>query len=236
MGRVRERIRHRQLGPVRDAVQRDLVEPERLADGLEVLGVLGRAVEGARRADLPAQAAAAARCWSAVSASLHRGAVEQPRLAGAAVVVGDERVAGEEEAEEADAAPSSRPNTWAEPGPGPPAIRKIAPRGVPGAGTTSTCSETVPGTWPVRSSGTTTWEQTRPAVVPQGAALEAAAGTPGARPKKAGCGSGDGLSVGGAAAAASPAPKSASAASRPAASTPRTPAHLSIPTRKERES
>ena len=78
---------------------------------------------------------------------------------------------------------SSSPNTCAEPCPGPPAIRKIAPLGVPRAGTTSTCSEIEPGTWPVRSSGTTTWEQMRPGVVPHCVAVEPAVGRPGARPE-----------------------------------------------------
>ena len=54
------------------------------------------------------------------------------------------------------------PNVCAEPWPGPPAIRNITPRGVPAAGSSSTCSEIVPGTTPVRSSGTFTCRQTRP--------------------------------------------------------------------------
>ena len=43
-----------------------------------------------------------------------------------------------------------------------------APRGRPG-GSTSTCSAIVPATRPVRSSGTTTVEQTTPGVVPHAA-------------------------------------------------------------------
>ena len=52
-----------------------------------------------------------------------------------------------------------RSNAPDEPWPGPPAIRNIAPRGVPSAGTSSTCSGIVPGTTPVRSRGTSTSEQ-----------------------------------------------------------------------------
>ena len=41
-------------------------------------------------------------------------------------------------------------------------MRKMAPRLTPVLGTTSTCSVIVPGTTPLRSSGTTTCEQTTP--------------------------------------------------------------------------
>jgi hypothetical protein len=46
-------------------------------------------------------------------------------------------------------------------------MRKTAPRGVPWAGRTSTWSEIVPGTAPVRSSGTSTLVQESPGVSPQ---------------------------------------------------------------------
>ena len=52
MVRVRERVGHRELRAVRDAEERDLVEAERLADGLEVFRVVGGAVEVALRPEL----------------------------------------------------------------------------------------------------------------------------------------------------------------------------------------
>ena len=51
VGRVRERIGEREFGPVRGAPDRDLVDPERNADGLRVVRMIARAVEVARRAD-----------------------------------------------------------------------------------------------------------------------------------------------------------------------------------------
>ena len=79
----------------------------------------------------------------------------------------------------------------------------------------------------------------RPGVVPHCVAVEPAVGRPGARPENSGRGSVEGLTPGSKVAAdAPPVPESASAASKPAAtSQPRTPARPPIPTRaKERES
>ena len=52
MVRVRKRIGHRQLRPVRDAEHRDLVDAERLPDGLDVLGMIVRPVEETHRPEL----------------------------------------------------------------------------------------------------------------------------------------------------------------------------------------
>src|SRR6185437_4371576 len=100
--RVRKRIRQRKLRAIRDAVESDLVVAERLPDGVEVLGVVGGRVEVALRSERCA--ARRRRLLFAVRRvrALQGGAVEQTRVAGAAVVVGDERVPGEEVAVERD--------------------------------------------------------------------------------------------------------------------------------------
>src|SRR5262249_49413390 len=67
---------------------------------------------------------------------------------------------------------------YAEPWPGPPAMRKIVPRATPSAGTSSTWSPIVPGTAPVRSMGTATLVQTRPGALPQRSAEERCARSP----------------------------------------------------------
>ena len=100
--RMRERVRQRELRAVGDAVESDLVVAERLADRVEVLCVIGRRVEVALRAE--GCGACGRRCALGVRRvrELERRAVEQSRRAGAAVVVGDERVPGEEVAVERD--------------------------------------------------------------------------------------------------------------------------------------
>ena len=173
VGGVRERVGHRQLRPVRDAEERDLVDSERCPDGLEVLRVLGRAVELARRAD----DVRADGCRGALlvrgERHLERGAVEEPRLAGAAVVVGDERVPREEELEErggrrrAEAEDVRRPLARAA------RDQEHRPRaGYPAPAAPRRAATTVPATAPVRSSGTSTCEQRSPGVSPHGVAAE----------------------------------------------------------------
>ena len=101
MAGVREGVCHRQLRPVRDPVERDLVESERLSNGLEVLGVLVGAVERPVRADRRGTGCSRGTLLVGRDRRLHRRAVEQTGITCSAVVVGDEGVAGEEEAEEA---------------------------------------------------------------------------------------------------------------------------------------
>ena len=158
----------RQLRAVRDAVERDLVDAERLRGPR-------RGPRRARRCCrsravgpiVAAQAAAAARCWSARDRGWRAGQSSKPGLAGAAVVVGDERVAGEEVAVELTGCSVVRARRRApSPGRGRRRSGRSCPAACPAAGTSSTCSEIVPGTRPVRSSGTTTAEQMRPGVVP----------------------------------------------------------------------
>src|SRR6476469_5201578 len=85
-------------------------------------------------------------------------------------------------------AAAPRPNTCADPWPGPPAIRNITPRLTPTLGTTSTWSVTVPGTTPLRSSGTTTWLQTTPVPGSQDAfVLAAGPGSASRRALRASC-------------------------------------------------
>ena len=94
--RVGERIRERQLRAVRGAPERDLVDPERHADGLRVVGVIVGAVEVARRADR-GRAAGGERILADERRRLLQGlADEEARLAGATVVERDDPVAREE--------------------------------------------------------------------------------------------------------------------------------------------
>ena len=99
---MRERVRKRELRPVRDAEQGDLVDAEGLANGLHVLRVVAGAVEVARRPDLRRASCRGGALGVGGVRLLQVGAVEQPGGAGAAVVVGGERVAGEEEVVEVD--------------------------------------------------------------------------------------------------------------------------------------
>ena len=102
MVRMRERIGERELRSVRDAEEGDLVDAERLAHGLHILGVVAGAVEVARRPDLRrARRGGGPLCVGGVG-GLQGGAVQQAGVAGATVVVGDERVPGEEEVVEVD--------------------------------------------------------------------------------------------------------------------------------------
>ena len=102
MVRVRERVRQCELRAVGHAVEPDLGEAERLPDGVQVLGVVGCRVE----VSLGAEPRAARRRGVALGVrrvrDLKRGAVEQTGVAGAAVVVGDERVPGKEVVVERD--------------------------------------------------------------------------------------------------------------------------------------
>src|SRR5205085_12662246 len=87
----------RELRPVRRAPERDLVHAERLADGADVVRVVARRVEGARRADL----GRALRDERLLTRGRGRGvglelrAAQDARAPGAARVEGDERVARE---------------------------------------------------------------------------------------------------------------------------------------------
>ena len=94
-----ERVRHRELRPVRDAVDADLVEAQRLPDGIEVGRVLGRAVERSGRSEPVAAGRRGCYLRSRRERDLERRAVDQAGAAGAAVVVGDECVAREHELE-----------------------------------------------------------------------------------------------------------------------------------------
>jgi hypothetical protein len=76
---VRERVRHRQLRPVRDPVEGDLVEGERLAHGVEVLGVLRGAVELAIRADRGGARRGSGALLVGRDRGLDGGTVDQPR-------------------------------------------------------------------------------------------------------------------------------------------------------------
>src|SRR5919204_222240 len=58
--------------------------------------------------------------------------------------------------------PGRRPTPPADPWPGPPATRNMTPRAVPDAGSTSTWRLIVPGTLPLRSSGTVTVPHSTP--------------------------------------------------------------------------
>ncbi len=87
MGRVCEGIGDGVLRAVGDAPDGDLVDPERQAYRLDVLAVLGRRVVGPGGDRAPAR-----------RDRRRAGAVERAGLARAAVVVGDERVPGEESA------------------------------------------------------------------------------------------------------------------------------------------
>ncbi len=102
MIRMRERIRHRELRAVGDAVERDLVEAECLPDGVEILRVSGRRIEVARWADCVRARRGRRALGVGCVRGLQRRTVEQARVAGAAVVVRDERVAGEEVVVERD--------------------------------------------------------------------------------------------------------------------------------------
>ena len=85
-----ERVRELDLRPVRRAPEPDLVHPERLPHRIDVLGVRGRRVERARRAErLPAGR-------HLLRHGSREGAVQEPGAARAARVEGDERVAGED--------------------------------------------------------------------------------------------------------------------------------------------
>ncbi len=97
---VRQRVRERELRAVRDAVQRDLVDAEGGPHRVQVLRVLGGAVEVARGADRRCAAGRRELLLVGADRALEDRAVDQPGLAGAAVVVGDEAVAGEEVAVE----------------------------------------------------------------------------------------------------------------------------------------
>jgi len=81
---------------VRDAVERDLVEAQRLPHGLEVLRVLGSRVEVRTAPSEAAHTASRGALGVGRARLLQCGAVEQSGVAGAAVVVGDERVTREE--------------------------------------------------------------------------------------------------------------------------------------------
>src|ERR1043166_1891908 len=74
--------------------------------------------------------------------------------------------------------PGERSNEPAEPRPGPPAIRNIAPRENPAAGRTSTCRATLPGVAPVRSSGAITVAHCTPVLPTQGVRGTAACAFP----------------------------------------------------------
>ena len=96
MRRVGERIRECQLRAVRRAPERDLVDPERHADGVRVVGVVVGAVEVARRADRR-RATGGERVLTDERRRLLQGlANEEARLAGATVVERDDAVPREE--------------------------------------------------------------------------------------------------------------------------------------------
>ena len=97
---MRIRVRECELRPVRDAEEHDLVEAEGRAHGVEVLGVVGGSVQGGRGTDRRCARGREQILARRSGGDLERGAVEEAGVAGAAVVVGDERVAREEEAED----------------------------------------------------------------------------------------------------------------------------------------
>src|SRR6266508_4218488 len=98
---MRPRVRESELRAVGDAPDPDPVEAERLPNGLEVLGVIGRAVEASPRAHC-----LCARCNELRDAirgdgALQRRTAENPGGAGAAAVERNERVPREQESIEA---------------------------------------------------------------------------------------------------------------------------------------
>ena len=218
---VRERVRHRELRPVRDAVERDLVDAERLADGLEVFRVLRGAVEVRRRTEAGAARGRSCTVRGFGERGLERRAVEEAGLARAAVVVCDEVVTREEVAEErVGGGVAEREDVGgALPGPAGDQEDRAARDAV--AGSSSTWREIVPGTTPVRSSGTTTWVQMSPAAWPHRSAafvLFAAKPVPGEASTASGTLGAAGLGAAEPAAVANASPRSAAPT---AATTPR---------------
>ena len=97
VARVRQRVGDRELGAVGGAPKRDLVDAQRLAYRVDVVGVIAGGVVGAAGADLR-PALGCERLGSGARrerVGLELGAAENARFAGPAVVEGNQRVAGE---------------------------------------------------------------------------------------------------------------------------------------------
>src|SRR5437763_9697395 len=99
---MRERVRQRELRPVGGAPDADLIDAERLPDGLDVLGMVARGVESPARADRVRAVRRELRGLldARVDGRLERRAVEEAGAPRSADVEGDERVEGKERPEE----------------------------------------------------------------------------------------------------------------------------------------
>ena len=170
MCRVRQRVRQCEFCSVRHPEETDAIDAERLPDGLEILGVVVRAVVVPVGAERLRATRDLGLLGIGCDRALQRRAAQDAGAARTAVVVRDERVPREEERLKAALSGLPRSKAPADPWPGPPAIRNITPLDGPTVGSVSTCSEIVPGLDPVRSSGTSICVQTSPGVVPQVAA------------------------------------------------------------------